>query len=194
MRPRCGVSVLLSLLLLPMLASAQSMHAPAWGLSVDGLRLGLALVDSAEREPVIEVTFENAGTQDALLNLGFMVGNGRTMVPHSVRLMVRGASFGTCELEYADPRVSHVAGRIDDLVVGLPRMARYAVKMPLRDFWCAARKQFPMPWPAETLHVAARFSGGPAVSVNLDMPGMRLMHFWRGTLASGAVSLQVPPH
>lgn len=194
MRVTSGALVLLFLSLLPVPASAQGVPAPAWGASVEGLRLGLALVDGADREPTIEVTFENTGPRDALLNLGFMVGNGRTMVPHAVRLIVRGASFGTCELEYADPRVSHVGGRIDDLVVGLPREARYVVRLALRDFWCAARKQFPMAWPAEPLHVTARFNGGPAVSVNLDMPGMRLMHFWRGTLASGAVTIQVPPH
>lgn len=33
MRLKCGVPVLLSLLLLPVLASAQSMPAPAWGVS-----------------------------------------------------------------------------------------------------------------------------------------------------------------
>jgi hypothetical protein len=142
---------------------------------------------------MVQVAFENAGPQDALLNLGFMVGNGRTMVPQAIRFVVRGATFGTCELEYADRRVTHVGGRLDDLVVGLLRSGRYTLRLPLRDFWCGARKQFPMRWPAEPLHVFARFRGGPAVSVNLDMAGMGLMHFWRGTLASGAVSLRVPP-
>lgn len=47
----------------PVPASAQGVPAPAWGASVEGLGLGLALVDGAEREPVIEVTFENAGSQ-----------------------------------------------------------------------------------------------------------------------------------
>lgn len=191
MRLKCGVSVLSCLCFLPMLASAPGVSAPAWGASVEGLRLGLSLVDNARREPVIEVTFENAGPRDALLNLGFMLGNGPMMVPHAIRLSVRGASFGTCELEYADRRFSHVGGRIDDLVVGLPRAARYVVRLPLRDFWCSGRKQYPMAWPAETLEVVARFRGGPALSNNLDMQGMRLMPFWRGTLASGAVRL--PP-
>jgi hypothetical protein len=45
-----------------------------------------------------------------------------------------------------------------------------------------ARKQFPMPWPAETLDVFAPFSGRPAINVNLDMPATRLMEFWCGTL------------
>ena len=150
-------------------------------------------MEDAKREQSVEVTFENAGPQDALLNLGLMVGNGRTMVPHAVRLVVRGATFGTCELEYADRRVTHVGGRLDDLVVGLPRSGRYTLRLPLRDFWCGARKQFPMRWPAARLHVFARFRGGPAVSVTLDMPGMRLMHFWRDTLESGVVSVRVPP-
>lgn len=193
MRRTYAVSLLLVLPRLSMPAAGQTTPGPAWGASVEGLRLGMALVEGAKREPSIEVTFESAGPQDALLNLGLMVGNGRTMVPHAVRLVVRGATCGTCELEYADPRVTHVGGRLDDLAVGLPRSGRYTLRLPLRDFWCGARKQCPMPWPAEPLHVFARFRGGPAVSVNLDMSGMGLMHFWRGTLQPGAVSLRVPP-
>jgi hypothetical protein len=193
MRLTYAMSLLLVLPQLCMLAAGQTTPGPAWGASVEGLRLGVAVVEGATREQSVEITFENAGSQDALLNLGFMVGNGRTMVPHAIRLVVRGVTFGTCELEYADPRVTHVGGRLDDLVVGLPRSGRYSVRLPLRDFWCGARKQWPMPWPDEPLHVFARFRGGPAVSVTLDMPGMRLMHFWRGTLESGAVTLRVPP-
>ncbi|BCS35035.1 hypothetical protein TBR22_A42610 [Luteitalea sp. TBR-22] len=188
-----AVALLAGLAMLPMPASAQGVSAPAWGASVEGLRLGLSLVDDVKPAPVIEVTFENGGQRDALLNLGFMLGNGPMMVPQAIRLSVRGASFGTCELEYADRRFSHVGGRIDDLVVGLPRAARYVVRLPVRDFSCAARKQYPMPWPVETLEVVARFRGGPALSTNLDMQGMRLMPFWRGTLESGAVSLPPAP-
>lgn len=193
MRLTYAVSLLWVLPQLSMLAAGQSTPGPAWGASVEGLRLGMALVEGAKGEPSVEITFENAGPEDAPLNLGFMVGNGRTMVPHAIRLVVRGARFGTCELEYADRRVTHVGGRLDALVVGLPRSGRYMLRLPLRDFWCGARKQLPMRWPAEPLHVFARFRGGPAVSVTLDMPGMRLMHFWRGTLESGTVSLPPAP-
>jgi len=112
MRLTYAVSLLLVLPQLSMPAAGQTTPGPAWGVSVEGLRLSMALVEGAKREPSVEVTFENAGPQDALLNLGLMVGNGRTMVPHAVRLVVRGATFGTCELEYADRRVTHVGGAL----------------------------------------------------------------------------------
>lgn len=98
MRLTYAVSLLLVLPQLSMLAAGQTTPGPAWGATVEGLRLGVAVVEGAKREQSVEITFENARLEDALLNLGFMVGNGRTMVPHAIRLVVRGATLGTCEI------------------------------------------------------------------------------------------------
>jgi hypothetical protein len=63
----------------------------AWGQANGGLRIGMATVNggAALSEDVqFDVALENTGAADFVLNLGYMLANGKVMLPWSIRLVL----------------------------------------------------------------------------------------------------------
>lgn len=121
-----------------------------------------------------------------------MLGNGKVMFPDAVRVLLTEPSGTSCELQYFDRRHVVIRGRLDDLLVGLPAGSVYVLRLTSDRLWCAASVG---PW--ETLSpgryaATARFEGkGARTTTNLDMAGVALMTFWKGTLASGQTSFEI---
>lgn len=152
----------------------------------------MASTDGSIGEGVaFEVSFNNAGTSDFVLNLGHMLANGKVMFSNAVRVVLTRPSGATCELEYFDRRYPGVAGRIDDFVVALPAGAVYTLRVLSDRLWCPATKEFQLALGPGRYRVTARFEGRGAAAQNPDMTGVALLNFWKGTAASAEASFDV---
>ena len=172
---------------------AQPLSATVWGAPSGGLQLGVAAsVDGRPANIVsFEVSFRNTGANDFVLNLGHMLGNGKVMLPDAVRLVLTRPSGTTCELHYFDRRYPRVAGRVDDFVVALPAEAEYTLRLNGDRLWCAATQEFQTALAPGPYRVTIRFQGRGAETENLDMKGVSLLAFWKGTAESGQASFHV---
>lgn len=165
-------------------------HGQAWGKPYGGLRIGIATVnrDSASSADVqFEVAFENIGTADFVLNLGYMLANGKVMLPFSVRLVLTDPSGQTRELQFA----ATVAGRLDDFTVSLRVGSVYTIRVAMDQYWSPSSKEFDVKLTRGRYRVLARFQGEGARTRNSDMPGLALMNFWKGTVQSNPLEFDV---
>ena len=168
---------------------AQSSPLPSWGPTTRGLRLGIAVVTGGG--VAFDVSLENAGTDDVVLNLGYMLANGKVMFPKAVRVALVQPSGATCDLDYLDRRYPGVAGRMDDFIVALSAEAVYTLRLTGDRLWCAAEQRYQATLAPGRYRVKARFEGRGAVAVNLDMTSVALLHFWKGIAESAQATFDV---
>ena len=165
--------------------------AQAWGASTNGLRAAISTVASGSLSSTgaeFDVAFENTGSADFVLNLGWMLANGKAMFPTRVGLVHTDPAGRTRDLEFPTPRV---AGRVDDFIVALPKGATYRLRLSLNQYWSPATKDFQLKLADGKHHIAARFEGQGASAVNLDMRGVALLNFWTGKIQSDVVEFEV---
>jgi hypothetical protein len=178
----------------PCLCQAPLMAGHALGEPNGGLRIGIAAVnrDSASSADVqFDVALENTGTADFVLNLGHMLANGKVMFPSSVRLVLTDPSGQTRELEYFDRKYPGVAGRVDDFIVALRVGSVYTIRATMDHYWSPSTKEFGVTLSSGRYRILARFQGEGARTTNVDMPGMALMNFWKGTVQSNPLEFVV---
>jgi hypothetical protein len=75
--------------------------------------------------------------------------------------------------------------------VALRSGAMYTFTVFLDQYWSPETKESPPKWTAGKYRLSARFDGRGASKVALDMPGIALMNFWLGTVASPAIEFVV---
>jgi hypothetical protein len=181
-------------LLPPSSREAPLMAGQAWGEPNRGLRIGIAAVnrDSASSaDEQFEVALENTGAADFVLNLGHMLANGKVMFPSSVRLVLTDPSGQTRELQYFDRKYAVVAGRVDDFIVSLRVGSVYTIRSTMDHYWSPSTKEFGVTLARGRYRILARFEGEGARTTNLDMPGIVLMNFWKGTVQSNPLEFVV---
>ena len=164
---------------------------PTWGQSIDGLRMGISggrSVPSSGGQ--FTLAFQNTGSRDFVVNLGLMLANGRAMFPTAVRLALTDPAGKSRELKFIDPRV---AGRLDDFTVALRGGALYAFPVSLDQYWSEATKEFRLKLTPGRHRISAQFDGTGARIPNLDMKGVALLNFWKGTVRSGVFEFEVTP-
>jgi len=181
-------------LLPPSPRHAPPMAGQAWGEPNGGLRIGIAAVnpDNASSADVqFEVALENTGAADFVLNLGHMLANGKVMFPSSVRLVLTDPSGQARELQYFDRKYPRVAGRVDDFTVALRVGSVYTIRATMDHYWSPSTKEFGVTLTRGRYRILARFQGEGARTTNVDMPGVTLMNFWKGTVQSNALEFVV---
>jgi hypothetical protein len=181
-------------LLLPSSREAPLTAGQAWGEPSGGLRIGIAAVnrDSASSADVpFDVALENTGAADFVLNLGHMLANGKVMFPSAVRLVLTDPSGQTSELQYFDRKYPGVAGRVDDFTVSLRVGSVYTIRATMDHYWSPSTKEFGVTLTGGRYRILARFQGEGARTTNLDMPGVALMNFWKGTAQSSPLEFVV---
>jgi hypothetical protein len=170
--------------------SSQSLPPPsqAWGPSADGLRIGISAISTTVPSvgPQFMVALQNIGNTDFVVNLGFMLANAKVMFPEAVRLSLTDPAGDTRELQFFDRRYPAIAGRLDDFTVALRAGAAYEFPVSLDQYVSPLVKLGP-----GRHRIQARFQGRAATIVNLDMPGIALMNFWKGTAESNTVEFEV---
>lgn len=176
--------------------AAQSGAVPVnaeWGDISEGLRMAISLAseNAATEKRRFAVTIENVGDSDVVLNLGYMLANGKVMYPAAVALILTDAQGHMRELRYFDSRYPAIAGRVDDFTVALRSGSMYMLRLSLDHYWSATGDGRLTLEPGRH-RIAARLDGTGASSFNLDTRGIGLMNFWKGTLRSNAVEFVVP--
>src|SRR5262249_45751341 len=130
------------------------------------------------------VAFQNTSNADFVLNLGVMRGNGKVMLPTAVQVLLTDRILGNkLELHFCGGPQAYV-GRVDDYTVALQAGATYALPVSL-DNYCG-----PAPtWMRAKLlpgryQISARFDGRGGTRSSLDMAGVALLNFWKGSVQS----------
>ena len=79
----------------PSSRQAAVVPGPAWGQAIGGLRIGIATVNDRtipSADTQFDVALENNGAADFVLNLGYMLANGKVMFPSAIRLVLTDPS------------------------------------------------------------------------------------------------------
>jgi hypothetical protein len=176
---------------------SQAVHTVAaeWGTVNDGLRMAISSLPSenaASRERRFSVAIENVGDHDVVLNLGYMLANGKVMFPTAVAMIVADARGQTRELRYFDRRYPGVAGRVDDFTVALRAGSVHVLRLSLDHYSSTTTGEVTSELAPGRYRVEARLDATGASSLNLDTQGIGLMNFWKGTLRSNSVEFVRP--
>ena len=155
------------------------------------LEITLVRVQPDSLKPLFRVELHNAGEQPLILNLGMMLANGKKQYANAVTLSLTDGHGRTTPLELLGP--AFVAGRIDPLVVPLPKGATFTLPVNLADYISPKNNvwQVTLTPGAYTISVAYAGVGVPQQQANLDMQGISLMPYWTGAVRSNAVAFRI---
>ncbi len=160
-----------------------------WGDTVSGLQLAIYR-EPAEcaqsKVPNFRVELRDAGASDLILNLGSMLANGRKQYPDAVVLILTDSQGKSQTLELQGP--AGVAGRIDPLIVPIPVGSTFSIPVDLEKYG-----PFGFKWKPGTYSVEAQLTGKGVnqADANLDVKGIALMPYWRGTAASNQLRFEI---
>jgi hypothetical protein len=180
----------------PRISSQPVLALPqVWGPSTNGLRIGISSVSSSNLTAAgaqFSVALQNTGDSDFVVNLGHMLANGKVMLPEAIRFTLTDPAGKSRELRYFSARrYPVVAGRVDDFTVALQSGSIYVLRVSLNQYWGPATKEFEWKLAEGRHRITARFEGQGAQSANLDMQGIALLNFWKGTVQSNVVEFEV---
>lgn len=137
-------------------------------------------------------TFENVGNIDTFLNLGMMLGNGKTLLPEAVQLVLTDVNGQVRELHFFDRKHPGVGGRIDDYAVPIRAGSAYTLRLSLQDYYCPKSSEFVLDLlKPEKYSVRVKFAGNGPQYLNVDTAGLKLMPFWTGKLESNVAKFRV---
>ena len=165
-----------------------------WGSANTGLRMAISSATTATETsvgPQFDIVIENVGDSDVVVNLGFMLSNGKVMFPEAIRLVLTDPRGTTRELQYFDRRYPGIAGRVDDFIVPLRAGSLYRIGVSLDHYWSSPTKEFGLKLARGRYRIDARFEGQGAQHENLDTPGIGLLNYWKGTLRSNSLAFEV---
>ena len=183
-----------SALLLVGASSAPRPNPPTWGEAVNGLQMSIALdpaKSASSKTPKFRVALRNAGESDLILNLGFMLGNGKSQYPIAIVLMLTDAQGKLRRLELRGPAI--IGGRMDPFVLPIPAGATFSIPADLDKFWAPATQEFEFDLKHGAYSIEAQFTGKSVSEqeVNLDVKGIALMPYWQGTARSNQLRFGV---
>jgi hypothetical protein len=166
------------------LGSPRSQTTTDYGNATNGVQMCLT-----SSGPNLEVAFRNVGDRDVALNLGVMMANGKIQLPNRIAIKFTDAQGKTRLFKFSDKRYPTVSGRLDDYVLPLRAGSMYTLQLTLDQFWCEETKEFSIPPLSGNNYLTAQFEGTGAHTVNLDMPGIKLMNFWLGNVESNILAM-----
>ena len=157
-----------------------------WGSPVAGLQMSLSVIHSSKTtNPEFQFSLRNVGPADMTLNLGSMLANGKVQLPDKLQLNFMEGNAIVRRCKFFDTEHAFVAGRVDDFVVPLRVGSSYTLRIAMGQFSCKGTQ--PPTTTRGANQLIAQFDGDGANAVNLDMQGIKLLNFWRGTVVSNAV-------
>ena len=153
-----------------------------WGTAKDGLRIGLAHVglDSQSR-PQFRVAIQNVGEKDLVLNLGMLLGNGKSQHTSALKLIVTYASGKSREL-INEPGGGGIAGRMDPFIVPLPSGCSYVVRVDFDNYaFAPTTDSKPSILVRSETKITVIFEGKAIDDRNAAIPAMP---YWTGSIQS----------
>src|SRR5206468_1371974 len=96
--------------------------------------LRLMLECSQTSELTFRFTLQNVSQAPTAVVIGAILGNDKKYLLQDLGLVVRRGGVVDTLLEYVDPSVAGVAGRIDPWLVTLPPGSSYSITAPARHF------------------------------------------------------------
>ena len=188
------LALIASLLVLGGLSAALQPSADTWGDAVSGLQMTIYL-DRPEgvpsKAPKFRVELRNAAQKDLVVNLGMMLANGKMQYPNAVILILTDAQGKSRRLDLREPWA--IAGRVDPFVLPIPIGATFSIPVDLDKHWAAESKEFDYKLKPGTYSLEAQFTGRSVSQqeANLDVKGIALMPYWKGTVASNPLRFEV---
>lgn len=163
--------------------------------SVGGLQMTLYLDQAAgvqSKAPKFKVELHNAGENDLILNLGIMLANGKRQYPSNVVLTLTDSKGISRRLDMIEP--GDVAGTLAPMVLPLPVGATFSFPIDLNKYWPAASKEFDYKLKPGAYSLKAQLTGKGVSQQedNLDVKGIALTPYWRGTVTSNQIRFEVP--
>jgi hypothetical protein len=152
----------------------------------------LVETDSSSLHPQFRVEFSNPTDKPLILNLGWMLANGRgPLYAYAIRLSLTNPDGTRYELELRGP--AGIVGRIDTWIVPLAPDCTFSVPVKLDDYWVPANNIFVLTLTPGKYTVTAEYTGiaVPQKSANSDMQGISLMPYWIGTAKSNSLQFTV---
>jgi hypothetical protein len=173
------------LLLLFFLVAPQGQHVKAQAHEEGGLALRLAELPGKVPVPMFRVSLRNVGDHDLLLNLGAMLANGRMQYLDAVHLSLTDGAGMVLPLRLRGPSI--IGGRVDPMIVPLPKGAEFAFDVDLKDYAATKAHVWRLDLKPGPYRLAAEYEGVaiPSKSANSDMKG--LFPVWTGLVRSGEI-------
>ena len=158
----------------------------AWGEKLDGLRIGISPVKPYQQnnndKTRFNVTLQNVGKKDLVLNLGMMLANGKEQYATAVKLIFADPNGKSYEFRNNIGRHPGIAGRVDPFLVPLARGCTYALRVDFDNYWFVP---VGISLPKGKYHAAAIFEGKA-----LDFKDTNLYTrdtYWAGVIKSKEV-------
>ncbi len=142
------------------------------------------------KTPKFRVELQNAGEEDLVLNLGITLANGRKQYPREVVLILTDSQGKARRFDLIEPTC--IAGRVDPLIVPLPVGSTFSIPVDLEKYWAAASNEFAYKFKPGTFFLEAQFSGRGLTQreANLDVKGLALMPYWKGSVTSNRLRFE----
>jgi hypothetical protein len=143
------------------------------------------------RPPKFRVELRNIGDHDLILNLGIMLANGRRQYADAIVLTIVDPQGKTRQFALKGPGM--IAGRVDPLIVPLPVASAFSISVDLDNYWAASSQEFDYRFGRGAYLLEAQFTGKglSQQEANLDVKGLALMPYWKGTVTSNQLSFKV---
>jgi len=173
--------------------SIDSTFGTSWGKSVEPIRLGVKVAKNppATTDEIFVYIENESKDQLAILNLGYIIGNGISAFYSSLRMRAVNVQGESRVFQYAPP-LAAVAGRRDPMIIPLMGGAMYASRLDLKRFIEDATGQQFSSLPSGRYRVVISLEATP-VSKN-EVNGafdVALLKFWVGLLQTGEVEITV---
>jgi len=171
---------------------SQSPVAAQESVDNSGLQMNLVQTHSKPAHPTFQVELRNTGDHDFMLNLGMMLANGKKQYPDAIRLSLTDTSGSVLLLELIGP--GFIAGRVDPLIVPLPRGATFSLPVDMSDYSSPKANVWKLNFTPGQYILSANYTGKavPATDANLDMKGVALLPIWTGNIHSANLTFTVP--
>ena len=130
--------------------------------------------------PTFRLTVHNVSDAPAAAVIGMILANDKKYVPGPLSFTVSRPGVADINVDYFDPSVAGVAGRVDPWLIMLPPGAAYSAVISIPK---GLREWFSIP-----AEVRARFTTQRLGPLNGDVQGLQFIHVWVGVLTSDRVS------
>ena len=181
-------------------AIAQTSQPPAISAAVNGVQMTIRENGFIKPGvPNLLVTFHNTVDRNINLHLGYTGGSSSRPcklynrdISCSFNFTLKVSDrFGTTRI-YTFRGPSYVAGRLDPYIVYLSARSTSTLELGVDQFWSPATREYEPVTLSQGLHkLSLQFEGRAPDLFNLDQSELSKLTYWKGTLTSNWLSINI---